>query len=447
MLKNYFKTAIKVLKRNKLYTGISLFGISFTLMVLILASAVLENELGGNKPLGKQDRILFIPSVVAEGYAREKTTTYDSTLVDGVLKIDTVVTTKIIEGNVSSSSSSSLGYKLYKDKLSKLKTPEKISVFNDYVQMTVFPNNSKLALSGNMTDHIYWEIFDFDFIEGEPYTKEAVESQAREVVLKKSAAERYFGKQDSYLGKMVEYGLKGKFKVVGVVDDIGSTNRSVKNDFFIPISWALPTELDWGDNGVFGSCVVALLAKDASEVSQMQEELRVLEGTIEKTQNFDRHRLLEKDASDIYAWNFVGDQRSREGKKLLTLIFSVLGLFLVIPVFNLINLNVTRIFERSSEIGVRKAFGAKTKDLFLQFLFENLIITFIGGLIGLVLAYAGIQLLNNLEIFGNSKLNFNLYLLIISVLVTFVFGLLSGVIPAWKISKTEVAPALKSGKL
>ena len=129
------------------------------------------------------------------------------------------------------------------------------------------------------------------------------------------------------------------------------------------------------------------------------------------------------------------------------IVFGVLAFFLVIPILNLVNLNVTRIFERSSEIGVRKAFGAKTGDLLLQFLFENLIITFIGGVLGVGLTLLLINVLNNAEVFGSSKLSFNFSLLFVSLLITFVFGLLSGFLPAWRISKTPVAGALKSGTL
>jgi putative ABC transport system permease protein len=446
MLKNYFKIAIKVLKRNKLYTFISLFGISFTLMVLMLASAVLENELGNNPPLSKGDRILFLPALQGEGYAREREVKYDTTEVDGVLKIDSTVTQKINTNNVNMSSSSSLGYKFYKDKISKMTTPEMSSVFIDYSPLDVFPEGQKLSLNGNLTDANYWKIFDFKFLEGGPFNGEAVSNQANVIVLRESIARKYFGEQASYLGKELVWGLNGPFKVVGVVEDVSTSNRSVRADFFVPITWASPADLDYS-NGYFGSCVVALLAKDKAGISDMEEELRTLENNLELKDNFDKFVILEKDMADIYAWTFIGSQKDREGKNFLRIVFGVLAFFLVIPILNLVNLNVTRIFERSSEIGVRKAFGAKTGDLLLQFLFENLIITFIGGVLGVLFTLLLINVLNNAEVFGSSKITFNFSLLFICLLITFVFGLLSGFLPAWRISKTPVAGALKSGTL
>lgn len=446
MLKNYFKIAIKVLKRNKLYTFISLFGISFTLMVLMLASAVLENELGANPPLSKRDRILFLPSFSGQGFQREKVTAYDTTEVNGVMKIDTTVTTKVIDGQVSSTSSSGLSYKLYKDHLSKMKTPELSSAFIDYAPLDVYPQGEKLTLNGNLTDADYWKIFDFQFVEGGPFTREAVDNQANVIILRESAARKYFGKQASYLGKELVWGLNGPFKVVGIVKDVHTSNRSVRADFFVPLSWAGKNELDYSQ-AYLGSCGVALLAKEPADVHKMEEELRTVESSLEKMNNFDRYIIHEKDAGDIYAWEFMGSQETREGGNFLRIVFGILTFFLVIPVLNLVNLNVTRIFERSSEIGVRKAFGAKTGDLLIQFLFENLIITFLGGIIGVFLTLLLMNVLNRAEMFGINKLAFNLPVLFISIFITFVFGILSGFLPAWRIAKTPVAGALKTGKL
>ncbi len=447
MLKNYFKIAIKVLRRNKLYTFISLFGISFTLMVVMLVSAVLENELGGNPPLTRGDRILFVPTLIGEGFKKETVTTYDTTVVDGVMKIDSARSVKINEGVVESTSSSSIGYNFYKEKIEKMKTPELTSIFIDYAPLNVYPDGEKLALRGNLTDENYWKIFDFRFTEGGPFTKAVIDNQANVIILRESVAEKYFGKQNSYLGKEVLWGVKGPFKVTGIVKDIVSTNRSVRADFFFPFTWALAGELSEDRDGYFGSCVSAILAPDVAAVPQVEEELRILENNIEKRAGFDRYSIKEKDVKDIYAWNFIGSQMNRAGRKFLTIIFSVLAVFILIPTLNLVNLNVTRTFERSSEIGVRKAFGAKTTDLLGQFLFENLIITFIGGLLGGLLAFLVLQYINRSEIFGNVHFSFNFSVLIISVGVTFIFGVLSGLIPAWRVSKTEVAQALKSGNL
>ena len=66
-------------------------------------------------------------------------------------------------------------------------------------------------------------------------------------------------------------------------------------------------------------------------------------------------------------------------------------LFMLLPTLNLVNINLSRILERSSEIGVRKAFGASSRTLVGQFVVENLVLTLIGAAVGLVLSVAGAQ--------------------------------------------------------
>ena len=69
-------------------------------------------------------------------------------------------------------------------------------------------------------------------------------------------------------------------------------------------------------------------------------------------------------------------------------------LFVLLPTVNLVNINVSRIMERASEIGVRKAFGASARTLVGQFIVENVLLTLIGGLIGLVLSLFVLRALN-----------------------------------------------------
>jgi len=100
--------------------------------------------------------------------------------------------------------------------------------------------------------------------------------------------------------------------------------------------------------------------------------------------------------------------------------------------------------ERSSEIGVRKAFGASSKTLVYQFVVENIILTLMGGIIGFVLSFIVIQVLNDANLIANLKLSINFTVLGIGLLICFIFGILSGVYPAWRMSKLNVVNALKA---
>ena len=100
--------------------------------------------------------------------------------------------------------------------------------------------------------------------------------------------------------------------------------------------------------------------------------------------------------------------------------------------------------ERSSEIGVRKAFGASSKTLVYQFIVENIILTLLGGLIGVVLSIIILKIINSENLIANLELSLNPTVLFIGLLICLVFGFLSGVYPAWRMSKLNVVTALKA---
>jgi putative ABC transport system permease protein len=111
---------------------------------------------------------------------------------------------------------------------------------------------------------------------------------------------------------------------------------------------------------------------------------------------------------------------------------------------NLVNINISRILERSSEIGVRKAFGASSKTLVGQFIVENIILTFLGAAIGLLLSFIILQVINGSDLISNLHLTINFTVLFYSLVACLIFGLLSGVYPAWRMSRLHVVTALKA---
>ena len=149
--------------------------------------------------------------------------------------------------------------------------------------------------------------------------------------------------------------------------------------------------------------------------------------------------------AETFIKNYVstGDEEKSGVSYAITAIGIFALLVMLLPTLNLVNINVTRIMERSSEIGVRKAFGASSKTLIYQFIVENLILTFLGGLIGVVLSSVILQIINSANLIANLELSLNFTVLFIGLLICLVFGLFSGVYPAWRMSKLNVVNALK----
>ena len=154
--------------------------------------------------------------------------------------------------------------------------------------------------------------------------------------------------------------------------------------------------------------------------------------------------------AETYAESFTsnitgGDNNS--GKTTFFMLLSLFAfLFMLLPALNLINVNISRIMERASEIGIRKAFGASAGTLTVQFIIENVILTIFGGIIAIGLSVLVIYYINRHGIgpLPNLNLSINWVVVFVAFLLCLVFGLMSGVYPAWRMSKLSVVDALKN---
>jgi len=133
--------------------------------------------------------------------------------------------------------------------------------------------------------------------------------------------------------------------------------------------------------------------------------------------------------------------------RLLLFILLPIMLFMLIPALNLVNINLSRIMERSSEIGVRKAFGASSGYLVGQFLVENIILTLLGGIIGLFLSLTVLRIFTTLQLIPYGHVRFNGWIFLYGFVLPLVFGIFSGVYPAWKMSRYHPVEALRKNPL
>jgi len=157
---------------------------------------------------------------------------------------------------------------------------------------------------------------------------------------------------------------------------------------------------------------------------------------------------MTKTYNEMYAQNLYDDDDPTKSLSIMKwILFGLLAFFIILPTLNLINLNVSRIMERSSEIGVRKAFGAHQGNIIFQFIIENIIQTILGGLIGLGIAIALMKFINSSGFLGTNTMIFNTKFFIYSFILTIVFGVVSGFLPAYRMSKLNIVNALKENKL
>jgi putative ABC transport system permease protein len=195
-----------------------------------------------------------------------------------------------------------------------------------------------------------------------------------------------------------------------------------------------------------GNYTAVILAKSKDDLPKIKSEYAAVVSKIKPDQkDFD----VFLSSADSYVASFVrnthlGADEDGGVSKLFMFTTIVVLLFMLLPTINLVNINISRIMERSSEIGVRKAFGASGLTLVGQFIVENIILTFLGFIIGIVLSFIILQVINNSDLIANLHLTINVTVLIYSLVACLVFGLLSGVYPAWRMSRLQVVNALKA---
>jgi putative ABC transport system permease protein len=407
MLKNYFKIAIAVLKRRKFFTFISLFGISFTLTILMVLTAFIDKVVGDNYPDKKRDRSLYINNLEQKGK--------------------------------NSMSSGALSFYFLNHYAGSLKTPVKVAISSGPGGTNTYVNNKKIAINYKYVNADFWDVLDFDFLEGRPFTKQQIANGEHVTVISADTKREYFGDIPAVTGKYIEAD-NVQYRVIGVVKNVPVTLYMLYSDIYLPYT---VSKSDYNDKGYGGGYTGILLATSKDDVPKMQKEYeQMVQRLPVENKNFDKIYSH----ADTFVRGYVrtgNEEKSGVTYALIAITIFVL-LVMLLPTLNLVNINMTRIMERSSEIGVRKAFGASSKTLVYQFLIENMILTILGGLIGTVLSVIILKIINSANLIANLELSLNFTVLFIAFLICVVFGVLSGVYPAWRMSRLHVVTALKA---
>ncbi|MEL6658672.1 MAG: FtsX-like permease family protein [Bacteroidota bacterium] len=444
MLLNYLKLALKVLGRNKFFTAISLFGISFTLLILMLITAFYDAEFGKNAPMTEKDRMVFLGSLKLELANPDTVWTIDSTLMDGTMAYDSTFT---IGEDVSSTSISQFSYDFLNKHLADLETSANQTFFSGGHDYDVFLDNRKISIDALYADEEYWNLFDFEFVEGDPFTGGHVRDASPVAVITTDLAERYFGSSEEAMGQEIELGSR-VHKVIGLVEKARTTAPLVAAEAFLPLTTMEARMLE--DTDFHGNMAGVFLASEKADIPLIKEEVssKVSAIVYPTPEDYNRVSTIPMDSAEMFAGMIVDQNDPAKALSIIRLVFGILLLFFVLlPTLNLINMNLSRIMEREAEIGVRKAFGAHSGTILYQFVFENIIITFIGGVIGMLLAMLVLYLINDSQVLPQLTLRFNGTVFLYSLIICLLFGIISGLLPAWKVSRLQIADVLKSNQL
>lgn len=409
MLTNYLKIAWKVLQRRKVFAAISLFGISFTLIVLTVAVALFDHTFSAMAPEVHIDRTLVMDRARMQGG--------DNTW------------------------QSPPGYRLIHEFARDLPGIELMTVQTGGSMATSFVDGRKIESDLKHTDGAFWQLYQFVFVEGGPYTEADVETARLVVVINETTRQRFFDGQPA-VGRSIDADGQ-RFQVIGVVRDVASM-RTPSSDMWAPLT--TQKAKGWQDE-YLGNFTPAFLLAPGARAEDVRAEL------FERMKAFTPPTPQWKTLTASLETRFEGAGRSlypdrtdfnrTYGGFFTAILAGAALLFMALPAINLVNLNISRIMERASEIGVRKAFGASSRTLVVQFVVENLVLTMVGGIIGFLLAGLALRAINDSGLIPYASLALNPRIFVWGMLMAIVFGLLSGVYPAWRMARLHPVNALR----
>jgi putative ABC transport system permease protein len=299
--------------------------------------------------------------------------------------------------------------------------------------MQIVNGNRNWNGSINGVSPSYLTIRDWSFSSGGPFTQADLDSAARVALIGQTVAENLFDPGEEPVGAVIR--IKNvPFRVIGVLAPKGQSAQGSDQDdvIFIPFSTAERKVFGTWFIGSVGSLFASTDRTDdlPEAVEQIREVIRA------------RHRLLADQADDFTIRTQVDLGRVQEGtsQTLTMMLFAIASVSLLVGGIGIMNILLVSVTERTREIGVRMAVGAKRRNIIMQFLIEAMTLSMVGGAFGIVLGIVGAKLTTVIAgwptiISGN--------VVTIAFFFSLVVGLFFGLYPANKAARLNPIEALR----
>ena len=323
-------------------------------------------------------------------------------------------------------------------------------------------------------DRNFWRVFDFQFVAGRPLSESGMHGSAVELVVSESTAHRLAGKSDA-VGKEVYWDGR-LFRVCGVVRDVPMSATLTFAEAWIPID-----EYDNNESQIFmmaspkgvsfvGFGNVVILADDKSSFrkirAEIEDRLEIFNNAEDSGFDLSLPQGIPSYVEDVFTQYDVWGNK-RPASSFVWVGAAVLLLILLVPLFNLSGMVCSRMESRLTEFGTRKAFGAKGGSIMSQITWENLLLTLIGGVLGLALSWILIEvfarqfslmipnggLVEVTAYYGTPDAGYfdfrdfyNIYLGIALLFIIVVLNLLSALIPARRVIRHPITESLNYKK-
>lgn len=425
----YFKQAWQLMKQNRFFSAVYIIGTGLAISMVMVLAVVYHIRTANIAPEVHRDRMAYIDQV---SYVYN-------------------------EGN--STWNSSLGIRYVKEVIQTLKTPEAVAITTSpifqffqggemFASVPGIDKQPKIIYMG--CNPAFWQVYDFRFLYGKPFTESDFESGVRTVVLCRSMARQFFGKED-VIGQTIQLN-EVEYRICGVVEDVSGTLEDTYAQVWIPYTSmsSLANESVSEREVTVGKLQANILLRNKKDLPAVQAEL---DQAVKRYNTTLAEGEVKNAMIQPTTFTIMGVSSSKAyGAMALFLL-----LFLLVPALNISGLNASHIQDRMEEIGIRKAFGAPRGTLFMQIFVENLLLMFPGSLAGLLFSYGLVSLYKNILLANSYQflmagdaetitlsvgmlLNWQVFLS--AIVVCLVLNLLSSLIPVWNAIRSDIVNAL-----
>ncbi len=405
------KTALRNLTKRKLYSSINIFGLAIGLASCLLIGVYIFHELSYDKFNANANRIVR----ATMEYRKDGT-------------INQVATTGTKPGPQFTRT-----------------FPEIESYARTFISHNVVKSHDKSFDEPRIlyADPAFFKIFSFKIIEGN--AAGALDAPDK-MAISESVAKKYFGNQDP-LGQTLTSGGKD-LRISAVFEDVPQ-NSQIKFDFatqFANLGNQVKDEQWWTANWI-----TYFLLRDKKDIAPLQKQISNYMQTpgVRKEARLDGNDYLTyhlEPLTKVHLYSSLAGFEPNGSIRKLYMLASIALLILIIACANYTNLATAQSAGRSDEIGMRKVMGASKKQIFIQFISESTVITFVAAVLAFFLALFLIPFFNNVTGQQFSSADLIKPLPILSLLgFTIVVSFFAGLYPAVVLSATQVMGVLKKG--
>lgn len=417
------RQAFTILKQNPLLSTISILGTAFAITMIMAIVITWQTKYADLEPEVNRSRCLYFSAMHVQGKENKDWNNF---------------------GKPSAA--------FMKECIQPLPEVEACTAFStaDVALVSLTDGNNRLKVDAMSTDPDFWKIFKLQFLDGKSFTEAERGGDMQSVAISASVARKLFGTTEAAGRQMLLN--REVVRIIGVVKDVSVTAK----DAYAQV-WSMyhSNELNvtgwWSYNGNRTIAVLARTPDDFPAIKQgVEKRVKDVNAGLEQRQIDIMEQPDNIVAHVNHVWSNIGPNLP-----MLYLQYGIaLFIILLVPSLNLCGLSNSRMQQRVSELGVRKAFGATDGTLVRQILNENLVLTLIGGVVGLIFSYLAVYAMrtwlftnsDNIGTAGDFSLSmgalFSPAVFVLAFVFCLLINLLSAGLPAWLATRRTIVDSL-----